>query len=153
MRMRAVAVLAVVVGFGLSYAPPVAAATQVVHVFDMDFSVNPQGQPIVDPTVRVGDTVRWVWDSGFHSTTSVDNIPEQWDSGILGPGSQFSHTFTRTGTWNYYCIPHGFDNGNGTASGMTGRITVVPEPGWGVIGAAAAALLIRRRRTRQVENW
>jgi plastocyanin len=142
MAMRVVlAALAAVAGLGLGYASPAAAATFTVHVFDNEFSP--------DPTIRVGDTVEWVWDSGFHSSTSVRNIPEQWDSGIIGPGSEFSHTFTRVGTWNYYCIPHGFDNGNGTASGMTGRITVlVPEPGAATLFAAATASLLLRRRTR-----
>ena len=35
-------------------------ATVTVHVFNFDFSTNPQGQPIVDPTIHVGDTIHWV---------------------------------------------------------------------------------------------
>lgn len=139
--------LAVLVA-GLAFASPASAATHIVHVFDTDFSSNPRGQPIVDPTIRVGDTVQWVWDSGFHSATSVSGIPERWDSGMLGPGARYSHTFRNVGTWHYYCIPHGFDNRNGTAGGMAGTIRViVPEPASAaLLGAAVAGLLLRRRR-------
>jgi uncharacterized protein YjdB len=36
----------------------------------------------------------------------------------------FDHTFTHAGNYVYYCKIHGTDNGNGTASGMFGTITV-----------------------------
>jgi plastocyanin len=137
--MRTVFVAALA-GLGLLHAAPASAAVVMVHVIDSEFTP--------DPTIRPGDTVQWMWE-GFmpHSTTSVRGIPEQWDSGILGPGSTYSHTFTRVGNWNYYCIPHGFDNGNGTASGMAGVIRVVPEPtGACLAGVAGLALLARRRR-------
>src|SRR5262245_10578660 len=100
-------------------------ATVTVHIFDFDFSANPKGQPIVDPTINVGDTIHWVWDEGFHSTTSVAGIAEQWDSGATGTGGHtFDHPFTHAGTFAYYCSIHGFDNGDGTAGGMSGTITV-----------------------------
>jgi len=100
-------------------------ATVTVHIFNNDFSANAKGQPIVDPTIDVGDTIHWVWDEGFHSTTSVAGIAEQWDSGTTGTvGHTFDHTFTHVGTFAYYCTIHGFDNGNGTAGGMSGTITV-----------------------------
>jgi plastocyanin len=99
-------------------AMPVRATTIVVHVFDFDFSTNPSGQPIVDPTIHLGDVIQWVWDEGFHSTTSVAGQAESWDSGILGPGSVFDHTFNNLGIFDYYCIPH--------SEFMSGTITVVP---------------------------
>jgi hypothetical protein len=37
---------------------------------------------------------------------------------------QFEHTFSHVGRFWYYCLPHGFDLGNGTAGGMAGTITV-----------------------------
>ena len=103
-------------------------STVTVHVFNFDFSTNPKGQPIVDPTIHVGDTVHWVWDEGFHSTTSVAGQAESWDSGSLAtaPNVSFDHTFTHSGTFTYYCTIHGHDLGNGTASGMAGTITVLP---------------------------
>ena len=72
----------------------------------------------------MGDTIRWVWDASFHTTTSVAGIAESWDSGSRNTGAMFEHTFTNAGSFQYYCIPHGQDNGDGTASGMSGTITV-----------------------------
>jgi len=71
-------------------------------------------------TIRVGDTVRWVWVGGFHSTTSgtcsgncqADGL---WDSGA-GSGMTFSHRFTQAGTFDYFCTVHG--------SAMTGVVQV-----------------------------
>lgn len=71
-------------------------------------------------TVTVGTTVIWrmigsqehdVWayDGSFHSPT-------------LGPGMIFSHTFTRPGTYWYFCVPHYGD-------GMYGAIIVLPANG------------------------
>ena len=61
-------------------------------------------------TIHVGDTVRWVWAAGFHSTSSgtcsggcrQDGL---WDSGE-GSGMTFSKTFTQAGTFPYYCTVH-----------------------------------------------
>src|SRR5262249_49272554 len=64
-------------------------STVTVHIFDFDFGTNVKGQPIVDPTINVGDTVHWVWDEGFHSTTSVAGVAEQWNSGTT---STVGHT-------------------------------------------------------------
>ena len=75
-------------------------------------------------TIHVGDTVHWVWNSNNHSTTSVAGIAEHWDSGVHNNGFTFDHTFTQVGAFAYYCVIHGFDNGNGTAGGMSGTVTV-----------------------------
>lgn len=127
----------------------VAASAQTVHVFDFDFSTNPSGGMVMDAVIHVGDTVHWSWDSGFHSVTSVRGSLETFDSGdLVGPGGTFDHTFTHAGTFTYYCNIHGFDNGNGTASGMFGTITVlaVPEPASMTLALAGSVLLLRRRR-------
>jgi plastocyanin len=69
-------------------------------------------------SVPVGTTVEWrmvgtqehdVWafDGSFHSPT-------------MGPGMRFAHTFTKTGTFKYLCIPHHGD-------GMYGEVVVVPR--------------------------
>jgi len=107
------------------FATPAAADTVVVHVYNFDFSINPSGQPIVDATIHVGDTVRWVWDGGFHSTTSIAGMTESWDSGVTSMvGFTFEHTFTHEGVFTYYCTIHGSDTGGG-ASGMAGTVTVL----------------------------
>src|SRR5262249_55606517 len=90
-----------------------------VNVTLVNFSFNPSAV-----TIHVGDTVHWVWNSNFHSTTSVVGSAEQWDSGVHNSGFTFDHTFTQTGTFSYYCVIHGDDNGDGTASGMSGTVTV-----------------------------
>jgi plastocyanin len=126
--MKAVSSVLMVLVALLGMATSTSAATITVHVFNLDFSENPSGQPIVDPTIDLGDTVHWVWDSGFHSTTSVAGLIESWDSGAHSPSFSFDHTFSDLGVFPYYCQIHGFDNGNGTAGGMSGTITVIPEP-------------------------
>jgi plastocyanin len=57
----------------------------------------------------------------------VAGIAEQWSSPTTSTfGTTFGHTFTHVGTFAYYCSIHGSDNGNQTASGISGTITVVP---------------------------
>jgi plastocyanin len=96
-----------------------------------DFTVNVGGATnMFTPsaiTIHPGDTVHWVWEGGFHNVRSVAGIAEQWISGTpTGTvGTTFDHTFTQVGTFAYYCQIHGSDNGNGTASGMDGTVTVV----------------------------
>lgn len=65
----------------------------------------------------VGDTVRWVWDSSDHSTTSDTGI---WDSGVRNVGAPpFDHVFMAAGTFPYHCTQHG-----APGFGMRGSITV-----------------------------
>ncbi|MDY6764544.1 MAG: plastocyanin/azurin family copper-binding protein, partial [Halobacteria archaeon] len=76
--------------------------------------------------VQPGDTVRWVIESGSHSSTAYgDRIPEgaeAWDSGILQEqGATFEYTFEQEGTYDYFCIPH-------ERLGMVARI-VCGQPG------------------------
>ena len=105
--------------------------TTLVHVFNFDYSAAPSGPP-VDPTISVGDTIHWQWDSGFHSVTSVAGSVESFGSGVhSSPGFTFDHVFTHAGTFWYYCTLHGFDNGDGTAGNMAGFITVTaPTSSW-----------------------
>ncbi len=58
------------------------AATIDVFVFNNQFSMNPPGQPIRHPIITQGDTVRWVWVQGNHTTTSVAGSMEVWNSPI-----------------------------------------------------------------------
>ncbi len=119
--------LLVVVGW---MGAPARADVRTVYVFNFEFSVNPEGGPIVDAYVTAGDTVRWAWQSGNHTTTSVSGSTETWNASITQSSPVFQRVFNTVGKYTYYCIPHGVDNGNGTASGMAGTITVRP-PGNG----------------------
>ena len=58
--------------------------------------------------VNVGDTVKWVWSSGSHTTTS-SSIPggaAAWDQLITSSNTTFSYKVTVAGTYNYVCTPH-----------------------------------------------
>lgn len=130
-------------------APAFAQQTVTVYMAPMWFSTTlPQpGASQVAPIINVGDTIRWECLQGTHTSTSVAAVPPDvaWDSGYLSPGQTFEHQFNQEGTFWYYCIPHGQDNGDGTASGHSGYVVVVPAPGaLGVL--AGGALLVRRRR-------
>ena len=107
-----------------------------------------------DPTINVGDTIHWVFQQGVHDTTSLVGQTETWASPSPMPvGSSFDHVFTHVGNFTYICTIHGFDNGNGTASGMQGIIHVVPEPslilGISAVGMALGGCCVRRVRHRR----
>jgi len=107
--------------------PSVSHATvDTVYTYSFDFSVNPEGGPVVDAVITIGDSIRWVRTAGNHTTTSVIGSVEQWDAPLNGTDVTFTRQFTNLGVFTYYCQPHGTDNGDGTASGMWGTITVVP---------------------------
>lgn len=141
---RSICAAACLVLFGV---PAVAAETVTVYIAPMWFSTTLPGNPVVHPTINPGDSIRWLNLQGFHTTTSVSTIPPElgWDSGMMAPNDEFVHTFTTPGTYWYYCIPHGQDNGDGTASGHAGFVTVVPAPG-AVLAVGLAGLAAGRRR-------
>ena len=56
-------------------------------------------------TIKRGTRVRWInRDSTAHTATA--NNGRLFDSGRLGPGQRFSHTFKRTGKKAYHCEIH-----------------------------------------------
>jgi len=96
-----------------------------VYVYDNEFSINPPGQPIEAAIITEGDTIRWIWFQGDHTTTSVTGSIEIWDSQIDVNVTEFSYQFNTPGLYWYYCTKHGGDNGDGTANGMASTITVL----------------------------
>jgi hypothetical protein len=72
--------------------------------------------------IALNDTVTWVWSNGTHSTTAAPGQLELWDSGAqaTSTATNFSHTFTNLGSYNYYCKVH---------SESTGCRQVAPEIG------------------------
>jgi plastocyanin len=92
-------------------------STTEVDVINDSFSPN-------SVTINVGDVIHFVWKGSDHSTTSVSGSAVSWDSGVHNAGFTFDVTFNQSGTFNYYCKIHGFDNHNGTAGGMSGSIIV-----------------------------
>ena len=66
-------------------------------------------------TISVGDTVTWTnEDKAPHTVTSTDGGP--LDSPTLQQGDSWSFTFTKPGTYQYYCAIH---------PDMVGTVTVV----------------------------
>jgi plastocyanin len=90
------------------------ATKHIVEVKDFEFDpVDLQG-------VQIGDTIRWEWVSGFHTTTSAA-IPDgaaSWDSPITPTITSFEYVVQVPGTYNYVCTPH--------VPGMVATFTVLP---------------------------
>jgi plastocyanin len=56
-------------------------------------------------SIAVGDALTWTNNGqAQHSATADDG---SFDTGVFGPGASRSHTFTRAGTFSYYCTVHG----------------------------------------------
>jgi plastocyanin len=64
--------------------------------------------------IKVGSTVTWTWtnnnDKNLHTVTSgrpnTVNVGEMFDSGLtalITPSKTYSHTFTKTGQYSYFC--------------------------------------------------
>jgi plastocyanin/FtsP/CotA-like multicopper oxidase with cupredoxin domain len=87
---------------------------QTVPVHVQDFQFSP-----ANVTVKVGDTVHWIWDGNNHSTTADGGA---WDSGVHNSGFTFDHMFMLAGSFPYYCSIHGGPGGQG----MHGTVTVNP---------------------------
>ncbi|MFW6328148.1 MAG: T9SS type A sorting domain-containing protein [Bacteroidota bacterium] len=69
--------------------------------------------------VEIGDTIKWKWEFGSHTTTSID-IPEEaesWDSPLTPSNIEFAYVPMVAGSYNYICVPH-------EARGMEGSFTV-----------------------------
>lgn len=77
-------------------------------VYIQNFAFNPTSL-----TVKAGTTVTWVnKDSTTHTVISDNGA---FPSGDLNPGSNYTYTFNKTGTYPYHCSIH---------PSMTGTVTV-----------------------------
>lgn len=59
-------------------------------------------------TIFLGDTVRWQWAGGFHTSTST-SIPGgavPWDQSMTSAAGNFDYIPAVTGNYNYWCTPH-----------------------------------------------
>jgi len=89
------------------------ATKHIISVQNFNFS------PSMVNNVQIGDTMRWQWVSGSHTTTS-STIPAgaaAWDSPINSSVTVYEYRVTTAGTYNYVCTPH-------AAGGMVGLFTV-----------------------------
>ena len=101
------------------------ATKHVISVQNFTFS------PASITDVIVGDTMRWVWVSGSHTTTST-TIPASapsWDHPINSSNTSFEYIVTIAGSYNYKCTPH-------ASMGMVGSfIATAPAPTLAVLPA------------------
>lgn len=82
-------------------------------------------------TVAVGTIVTWTnYDAIGHTITPVDK--SQWGSegsgdefeAWLQEGQTWSFTFSKPGTYAYYCLPHASKGSDGEYRGMIGTVSV-----------------------------
>jgi plastocyanin len=64
-------------------------------------------------TVPAGTTVTWTNTDSIPHTSTSD--AKGWDSGIVGPGQQFTVSLQTPGTYSYHCTLH---------PGMVGTVVV-----------------------------
>ena len=59
--------------------------------------------------IPTGTTVAWTNnDAVQHTVTAVDR---SFDSGNMAPGASWPHTFTKPGTYQFFCVVHPFMKG------------------------------------------
>ena len=66
-------------------------------------------------TIKRGTRVVWINKDNAPHTATATNKPRSFDSGRLGQGERYSHTFRSAGKKSYHCEIH---------PSMKGRITV-----------------------------
>lgn len=95
----------------LSLAVSSNATTHTVSVSNFQFSPN-------NMNVTVGDTIKWVWMSGSHTTTSASTpaAASGWDNPMTSGSTSFIYVVKIAGSYHYVCTPH-------AAFGMTADFT------------------------------
>ncbi|MGK2962176.1 MAG: cupredoxin domain-containing protein [Gemmatimonadaceae bacterium] len=89
---------------GKPVSPPAAQAARVVRTSIKNLSYL---QPRL--RVTVGTTIEWTNDDPLpHTVTAAD---KSFDSGLIDPGKKFRYTFTKAGTFSFFCVPHPFMKG------------------------------------------
>jgi len=103
--------ISILIIMGLAFHSEVFAVKHIVHVGNYYF--NPSVL-----NVSVGDTVRFQWDAGIHTTTSgiIPAGAEVWDEDIKNSSQVFDYHVEFAGVYNYVCTPH-------AAMGMAGSFT------------------------------
>jgi plastocyanin len=95
---------------GAAQAPAAAAAeVQPAAAAKPDYQVDIMSYKFGDGkqlVVEAGQTVQWTnHDSAPHTVTTT-KAPVAFDSGTLKQGQSWSYTFTKVGTYEYYCAVH-----------------------------------------------
>jgi len=88
-----------------------AQTTYIVQASDYTFSPS-------SLTINQGDTVKWVWVNGMHTTTSDSTVGvEVWNGPLNQSQQAYSVVFSHVGVFHYHCVYH-------VSLGMKGTITV-----------------------------
>jgi plastocyanin len=91
---------------------------------------NFQFTPSSLPSVSLGDTIRWEWINGTHTTTST-SVPAgaaTWDNAIDVNNTFFEYPVTVLGTYNYECMHHPAQmQGSFVATGFVPTLLVTPS--------------------------
>jgi plastocyanin len=112
-RTRAAVLVTGLIAAVLGPVGQAAAATGTADVEDYRFTPT---QVRINP----GDRVRWTnRGDQVHTVSSDDPGAEDFDSGRLGPGDEYTHTFSKPGRFAYHCEVH---------SSMSGVIQVDEPP-------------------------
>jgi plastocyanin len=90
----------------------IAAGEIVIEMLDFEFRPAVLSAP-------AGTVVRFVNVGKAPHSATADN--DQWDSGLLEPGQEFTFTIEDPAAYAYYCILHGLPGGNGMAGAITGN--------------------------------
>jgi plastocyanin len=118
----------VIVGLALALAGPADGAV-------IDVKIQGSAYQPASVTIAPGDTVHWT-NGDFVTHTVTSDTAGQFESGDMGMGATFSHTFDTPGSYPYHCVWHGF---------MTGTVTVLGEAGTPL----PPALRVGDRRVRE----
>lgn len=93
----------------------------------------------------VGDTVVWNW-AGANHTVTHDATPRLFNSGTLSPPATFSHRFTGTGNFRYFCTTPLHFNQTGTvvitAANLPPTVAIVTPTNGSVLAAPATFSLL-----------
>jgi plastocyanin len=114
-------------------APALLAATTQVNIFDAGFSPD-------QVTINVNDTVQWIWQGYYHSTTS-DDYP--WDSGVYNLPHSYSFKFTASGSYSYYCSIHYFSGMVNVQGASVPPAVLLTNPPNGEVLSAPASLTLQ----------
>lgn len=98
----------------------------IITIATSDFVFTP-----ANVTANVGDTIKWQWVSGGHTTTcngvfpgtSLPSGAMPWDAFLSSGNPVFTYIIAVPGTYNYVCIPH--------APSMAGTIVATSSGGTG----------------------
>lgn len=106
-------------GLAQEQAAPVTGSAKAVEM--MGYAFSPASL-----SIAVGDTVTWTnHDTAPHNVVITDG-PEKFTSPNITTGSTFSHTFTKAGTYSYYCAIHPDMKATLTVTGSTPPPTSTP---------------------------